>query len=233
MGIIRNTSLALTLSLCLVTAAQAQERQRTVLIDVGHSAADPGATGASGRTEFSRNQALARDVADAMRARGWRVVMPNADGRVRTLAERPRSADAAGADLLIAIHHDSVLPWQMPRRADYRGFSVWASGSHPAARASFGCARSIGAAMRGSGMVPNLSHAMPAPGAARDLIDGGIGFYRRDGLAVLRLSRTPAVLVEAGVIVNPAEEAWLGRPETRRGIAGAIAYGADGCIPGK
>jgi N-acetylmuramoyl-L-alanine amidase len=203
---------------------------KTVLIDVGHSEKVAGATGASGRTEFSYNRSLSIQIADSMRRLGWKVVMPNLDGRVSTLLERPESARNAKADLFIAVHHDSVQEWQMPNRDRYGGFSVWIAGTRPAAKGSLRCGRSVGQAMKASGMTPNLSHAQPPPGAGRNLLDPSIGLYRRDSLAVLKHSTTPAILVEAGVIVNPAEEHWLGRRDVQRMIAGAVADGADRCI---
>jgi len=54
--------------------------------------------------------------------------------------------------------------------------------------------------------------------------------HRYDGLVVLHSARMPAVLVEAGVIVNPAEEARLAQPKTIRGLATAIARGAHACL---
>jgi N-acetylmuramoyl-L-alanine amidase len=41
----------------------------------------------------------------------------------------------------------------------------------------------------------------------------------------------PAVLVEAGVIVNPAEEARLRDPRLRARMARAIASGVLACLP--
>jgi len=79
-------------------------------------------------------------------------------------------------------------------------------------------------------MRPALFHAERIPGESRDLQNAATGRYRRDDLAVLRLSRTPAVLVEAGVIVNPNEEAWLSRTDVRRGIANAIVEGVAACL---
>ena len=84
--------------------------------------------------------------------------------------------------------------------------------------------------MLSGGMRPALFHAEQVEGEGRTLVDPSIARYRRDDLAVLRLSRTPAVLVEAGVIVNPAEEAWLARPDVRAAIAERIAEGAVACI---
>lgn len=225
----RPSKAALTLALAAASPSSAAAA-RTVLVDVGHSLAAQGSTSASGVGEFRYNRALALDLAAEMRRRGWRVLVPNADGRTSSLAARPAAARAAAADLLISIHHDSVQAWQMPSSRSFSGFSTWASGSHPRASESTRCAGLIGRSMAAAGMRPNLSHAARVPGESRDLRDPQAGRYRRDDLAVLRLSRTPAVLVEAGVIANPDEEAWLARPETRRGIAAAIAAGADSCV---
>lgn len=219
-----------TLLLASMLALSLPCHARTVLIDIGHSEKVAGATGASGRTEFSYNKALSIQIAKRMRQLGWTVVMPNLDGSVSTLLERPESARRAKADLFIAVHHDSVQEWQMPHRDRYGGFSVWIAGTKPAAKGSLRCGRSVGEAMRESGMKPNLSHAQPPPGAGRDLLDPSIGLYRRDSLAVLKHSTTPAILVEAGVIVNPAEERWLGRKDVQQAISGAVATGADRCI---
>jgi len=224
-GIITATAVGAIMALLPATVSA-----RTVVIDIGHGFAAPGSTAASGRTEFSYNQALGMDLAAEMRRLGWTVLVPNAKGLVRNLSARPAAAAAAHADLFLSIHHDSVQQWQMQDRESFSGFSTWASGSHPAAAASARCADSIGRAMAGGGMRPNLAHAMRVAGEGRDLQDARTGRYRRDDLAVLRLSRTPAVLVEAGVIVNPNEESWLSRPDVRAGIARVIAAGANACI---
>lgn len=212
--------------ICCAASASAQ----TILVDIGHSRAAPGSTAASGRSEFEYNRALALDVTSIMRARGWRVVMPNADGSVRSLAARPAAAAAARADLFLSIHHDAIQPQYAPYRDRFGGFSTWASGSHPQAARSARCADSIGRSMAAGGMRPALFHAERIPGESRDLQDPRTGRYRRDDLAVLRLSKTPAVLVEAGVIVNPQEEAWLSRADVRRGIASTIVEGVAACL---
>jgi N-acetylmuramoyl-L-alanine amidase len=203
---------------------------QTILVDVGHSLSAPGSRSASGVDEFRYNQALAADVAAELAARGYRVVMPNADDHVTSLAARPASASAAHAALFLAIHHDSIQPGLQPWRDRYSGFSVWTSGSHPRAAGSAACATSVGRSMVAAGMTPALFHAAAIHGEGRDLVDRTIGRYRRDDLAVLRLSKTPAILVEAGVIANPVEEAWLARPEVRTGIARAIADGVSRCV---
>ena len=60
-------------------------------------------------------------------------------------------------------------------------------------------------------------------GEGRPLLDPRTGVYRFDELAVLRSSTIPAVLLEAGVIVNRQEEQKVSTDIFRRKVAGAIA----------
>ena len=59
----------------------------------------------------------------------------------------------------------------------------------------------------------------------RELVDAAAGVYRYDQLIVLRETRMPAVLLEAGSIVNRAEELQLASPE-RRSLTGAAIVAA-------
>jgi N-acetylmuramoyl-L-alanine amidase len=57
----------------------------------------------------------------------------------------------------------------------------------------------------------------------RELLDPVAGVYRYDQLIVLRMTHIPALLLEAGSIVNRQEEVDLGTPERRARTSGAIA----------
>ena len=57
------------------------------------------------------------------------------------------------------------------------------------------------------------------------------GVHYFDEAIVLRSAPMPAVLVEAGVIVNRREEAEMLDVAVRRRIAEAIAQGAQACLP--
>lgn len=227
--------MAAAASIAAIAAVPGHARQsaaRTVLVDIGHSTSAPGSVSASGTGEFRFNLALGLAIADALRRRGVKVVVPNADGRTTSLSARPAAATRAGASLMLSIHHDAIQPSLQPQRERYSGFSIWTSGSAPAAAASASCARAIGGTLAAGGMKPALFHAERIPGEGRNLLDPSIGWYRRDDLAVLRLSRTPAVLLEAGVIVNPAEEAWISRSDVRAAIADRVAEAVVRCIGG-
>ena len=56
----------------------------------------------------------------------------------------------------------------------------------------------------------------------RQLVDAEAGVYRYDQLIVLRNTRMPAVLLEAGSIVNREEELLLDSPERQGLIAMAV-----------
>jgi N-acetylmuramoyl-L-alanine amidase len=57
----------------------------------------------------------------------------------------------------------------------------------------------------------------------RVLVDADAGVYRYDQLIVLRETKMPAVLLEAGSIVNRQEELELGTQERRSAMSAAVA----------
>jgi N-acetylmuramoyl-L-alanine amidase len=202
-------------------------------IDVGHSLDSPGATSSRGVSEWTFNRRLAGEVAQAITETGQATAfLTNPDGQTLKLQDRPRLAKDGGATLFLSIHHDSaqpqfLKPWRHEggegRTADgIRGYSIFVSrtGSHPEDSLLF--AQSLAEALRSSGHAPTLHHAAPIAGENREMIDREGGIYRFDELAVLRTASLPALLFEAGVIVNHEEEALLTTPDYRAGLADAL-----------
>ena len=66
---------------------------------------------------------------------------------------------------------------------------------------------------------------------ARPWADYAAGAHYYDNLAVLKMAEVPAVLLEAGVIVNRREELLLAQEHRRTRMAGAIARGILDCLP--
>jgi N-acetylmuramoyl-L-alanine amidase len=203
-------------------------------VDAGHGPTLPGATSATGAPEYDFNFRLARQVVAALRAAGFsRAVLLDPDGRDLAPAARAKAANAAGARLLVSIHHDSVQPqfletWtvagQTRRFCDrFAGYAVFYSGKSRHAAASLALARHVGLEMRRAGFPFTRHHAADIPGERRPIVDDTAGVYRYDGLAVLRQAAMPAVLLEAGVIVNRAEEAELAGTQRQRRTAEAVA----------
>jgi N-acetylmuramoyl-L-alanine amidase len=84
--------------------AKTSERFDTVVIDAGHGGSDMGARGPSGALEKDVALAIARNLAQRLRARGLTVVMTrDADVRV-PLEQRTAIANDARGDLFVSIH---------------------------------------------------------------------------------------------------------------------------------
>lgn len=222
------------LLVALAGAAQAVP----VAVDVGHYLERPGATSAYGVTEFEYNQSLAAVLAARLAVEGVPVRLIGWRGDMAELRERPRQAEAAGAGFFLSIHHDSVQESQLEawewkgrvlRHADgFAGFSLYVSHLNPRLEQSLACARRIGAALRDAGL-PVATHHAAAPGLGLEWADETRGVYYYDNLAVLKAATVPAVLLEAGVIVNRDEERQLAGAARRALTADAVARGLREC----
>ena len=83
--------------------------------------------------------------------------------------------------------------------------------------------------MKTAGLAFTTHHAERIPGENREWADRNAGVYYFDNLAVLKTAKSPAVLLEAGVIVNRADERTLQEPAMRSAIAGAVVRGLADC----
>lgn len=197
-------------------------------MDVGHYSAESGVISASGRPEFEYNLDLALEVRASLEASGHGVRLIGERGDYAVLHHRTR--DAAGADLFVSIHHDSVKERLLPEADRFSGFSLFVSRENPKLPKSLACASAIGERLRAAGFTPSRYHADPVLGENRPFADETNGVHYYDNLAVARTAAMAAVLVEAGVIVNRDEDARLRDPEVRGALARAIAEGVMRCL---
>jgi N-acetylmuramoyl-L-alanine amidase len=200
-----------------------------IAVDVGHYHAEPGVISYSGTPEFEFNLRLSHEIKKELEGNGMRVRMIGEKGNLVFLNHRTRAAQ--GADLFLSIHHDSAQARLHTRREQFAGFSLFISRLNPQAQKSLACASAIGAELRAAGMTPSRYHADPVIGENRPFADelNGVHFY--DNLGVGKTAKMPAVLVEAGVIINRQEEARMNDAAVRKGIAEAIARGVKRCLP--
>jgi N-acetylmuramoyl-L-alanine amidase len=141
------------------------------------------------------------------------------------------------------VHHDSVQPhfletWEHESvqrlfSDRYAGFSLFVSRKSAFVRPSLACASAMGAALRHAGFSPSLYHADRIPGESKPFADKANGVHYYDNLIVLKRARTPAVLLEAGVIVNRGEELEMQSESVRKRIAEAVAAGLHRCLSGR
>ncbi len=210
-------------SACAFEAVREQLCRREdfkVAIDVGHDREKPGAASATGVPEFVFNQRLARRLATELNRRGFTsTLLIGEDGDPIELTQRARLAKRFDADAFVSVHHDAVQPrylesWIVNGRERHHserfsGYSLFFSTKNGTPRLSLLLAFLMGEEMTRRGLRPSLHHAEPIEGEGRPLIDVERGIYRFDDLVVLKSSSMPAVLFEAGVIVNRTEEGLL------------------------
>jgi len=226
------------LLLAALAALATTARAATVAVDVGHFLDKPGATSAYGVPEFEYNHSLAAVIAARLAADGVAVRLIGHRGEMADLHARPREAEEGGADFLLSVHHDSVKahllePWtwrgrELLHSEAASGFSLFVSRKNPRLAESLACASAIGAALRQAGLHPTPHHA-EAAGIGRPWADETNGVYYYDNLVVLKAASVPAVLLEAGVIVNREEERALAGAARRALTAEAVRRGLGRC----
>ncbi|MGB0748072.1 MAG: N-acetylmuramoyl-L-alanine amidase family protein [Magnetospiraceae bacterium] len=213
--------------------------QAAIAIDVGHTVKSWGATSARGVGEFTYNQALAQELASALNAADFtHLLLINTDGQIGSLKQRTAIANEGNAALFLSLHHDSaqeqyLKTWNVDgvERSysdDFSGFSLFISPLNPRYADSLALATQIGTALINKGFTPTLHHGEDIPGERKVIVDRKRGIYHYDNLVVLKTAAMPAVLIEAGVIINRDEEAAIARsPDYHFLVSEAIAAGVE------
>jgi N-acetylmuramoyl-L-alanine amidase len=209
-----------------------------ILIDVGHTPEDPGAISAHGNPEYGYNLNLANVAMTQLIDAGFRqttLLLAKGKGYAQ-LAHRSEIANRVAPDLLVSIHHDStreryIKRWEFAgverNYSDkFSGHSLFVSLKNRFYKQSVDFAKLLGRELAGAGLQFTPQHAEDIPTARLPLVDAELGVYRYDNLVVLKEARMPAVLFEAGLIINRKEELVLGTPERRSLLAKAMTNAA-------
>ncbi len=211
-----------------------------VVLDVGHSADAPGAISARGKSEYGFNLRLAKEIDRALIDAGFdeTVLMVTGGNAKRTLYLRMARANRLSADLLLSIHHDSVPDkfykhWEFDGAPhvyndEFKGYSIFVSDDNGEPKASLAFGSMLGDRLRarGLGYTPHYTEAFMGHNRHKLLDDKG-GVYRYDTLFVLKKSRMPAALLEAGSIVNRDEELVMATPARQQLIGAAVVDAVD------
>ena len=207
-----------------------------VVVDVGHTAGKPGAKSARGVDEYDFNLRLAKQIYQKLIAAGFErtVLLITAEAPTAGLFKRSARANAMGADLFLSVHHDAVPDrfvekWQYEGQKQgysdrFPGHSLFISNDNPNRARSLEFGKMLGEDLKNLGLVYTHHYTEKFMGhRQRVLVDADAGVYRYDQLIVLRTTRMPAVLLEAGSIVNRDEELELDTPERQALTAEAVA----------
>jgi N-acetylmuramoyl-L-alanine amidase len=210
-----------------------------IVLDVGHTAESEGATSARNVAEFVFNLRLARRIEEKLKADGFpetRLLVTGGKARP-SLFKRVAAASELHADLFLSIHHDSVPNsllenWQFEGRKShfsdrFSGYSVFVSRDNPDFKTSLAFAELVAKEMKAEGLQYGRQYTLPIMGRYRHpLLNKETGVYSYDELVVLKSTRMPAVLLEAGSIINRDEELEMNSPERRDIIGDAVVAAA-------
>ena len=211
-----------------------------VVIDVGHTATSPGADSARGVHEYEFNLDLADAIVQSLREAQFdrTVRLITSGARLSSLFHRVASAKHLQADLFLSIHHDSVPDhlketWQYEGKKHYysdrfSGYAIFVSNDNADRAGSLVFAHSLGQELQKRGLHYTPHYTFSVMGRfRRELVDQEAGVYGYDHLIVLRRTPMPAVLLEAGSIVNREEELELATPERRKIVAEAVTAAVE------
>lgn len=203
--------------------APAAPALRVIVLDPGHGGSD---TGTQNKSLKLDEKTFTLDVAIRLKAllakQGYKVVMTRTDDRFVPLPQRAEIANKAGADLFISIHFNAVGGGSLVRGTETYVMTPQTQ-------------RSTGSAKRDAS--DNEAH----PGNLNDPWNALLGYHMHRGMleklgsadrglkrarfAVLRLVKSPGVLVEAGYLSNEAEAKKIATPAYRQDIAESLAQG--------
>jgi len=207
-----------------------------IVVDVGHTAKSEGAISARNVAEFVYNLRLAQRVEEKLKAEGFagtRLLVT--EGKARpSLVRRVNVANNMPANLFLSIHHDSVPDklledWEFEGKKRhfsdrFSGHSVFVARTNADFKTSLAFAELLGAELKAKGLVYAKQFTLPIMGKNQHpLLNKETGVYSYDKLIVLKSTRMPAVLLEAGSIINRDEELKMDSPERRDLIAGGVA----------
>jgi N-acetylmuramoyl-L-alanine amidase len=216
-------------------AFKCDPRTFRIVVDVGHTLESDGAMSARNVPEFQFNLNLAKRVVDGLKSAGFpETKLLVTTGKARpSLARRVAAADALKGNFLLSIHHDAAPDkfmenWTFEGKPShfsdrFSGYSVFVSRSNEDFKTSLAFAKLLGRQMKAQGLQYATQYTQAFMGRYQfDLLDRDVGVYAHDQLIVLMHPQMPAVLLEAGSIINRDEEVKMASPERQLMTANAV-----------
>lgn len=197
-----------------------------IILDPGHSPNKPGAVSCIGEKEYKYNDQLAEHIKRALGGNKINAALTRLPNQNMSLMARTKNTK--GADLFLSVHHDSAQPQFIkytdgnPTSNKAEGYSLFVSRKNKYFDQSVESARKIAQNLYDQGLRPSHHHGEKIPGENREALDEKLGIYVFDDLIVLKNSQCPAILLEAGVIINPKDEERVKTEEFKAKVSKAV-----------
>jgi N-acetylmuramoyl-L-alanine amidase len=218
--------------------------RRVIVIDPGHGGQDPGTIGTGGTYEKTVTLAMAREAKRTLEASGrYRVVLTRDSDIFIPLRDRVAKARAAGAELFISLHADSI------RDHHHRGASVYTLSEVASDKEAEALAtkenksdliagidlsnenREVTTILIDLAQRETMNYSVRFAASLVEELDRAgkvnVNPHRFAGFAVLKAPDIPSVLIEMGYLSNPQDEKALKDPRQRRHLLEAILRAAD------
>jgi N-acetylmuramoyl-L-alanine amidase len=196
---------------------------QTIVLDAGHGGYDKGACSGYG-CEKDYTLDVAQQLRPLLKAKGFKVIMTRESDVFVPLELRARIANAQKDSVFVSIHFNAT-----DRNPDATGFEIYSLtpvGS-PSSQDD-DLALSFISRQNGS---PFDSQSSELSASIYHSIIGQIGEFdrgiKRARFAVLRLTKTPAVLIEGGFLTERGESRLIANKDWRGKLAQAITAGIE------
>lgn len=188
---------------------------KVIVIDPGHGGARPGARWREGNRVIEEKTivlAIGLHIAELLSREGAKVILTRSEDKAIGLYERTALSNSAGAHFFVSLHCDSN-----PRPNSASGTTIYYHKDDSDSRA-------LGQAILNE--IVKVS-GLPSRGVRSDSV------LYQTGLAVLRTSQMPAVLIEVGYLNHSFDRAKLVDPAFQKRIAEAIVRGLKAHVEGR
>lgn len=206
---------SLAINLRLPRNAGGSLKQKVIVIDPGHGGNQTGARWVEGKRVINEKEitlAIGLKVAEKLAREGASVILTRAEDNAIGLYERTAMANQSGAHFFVSLHCDSN-----PRPNSVSGTTIYYHKDDADSRA-------LGQAI--------LEEIARVSGLSSRGVRSDSTLYS-SGLAVLRTTQMPAVLIEVGYLNHATDRARLLDPKFQDRVAEAIVRGLKNYVEGR
>jgi len=171
-----------------------------VLVDPGHGGSEYSAIGPTGLPEKTANLMLSKQLARELVNSGAEVIPTRTDDVTYALYDRVVYAEEIQPDLIVSLHHNALAQGINPDGHHGASVHYYHRHAHPLAESMYDAI---------------LTGGWPGHG------------LRYQDLAMARPSQCPAILLEAGFMMQPDEEALFSTSEYHRDMARWVRMGLE------